>query len=128
MAETSPPARTGPLTVDLFLAPVEGKMGATARAACAKIRVLLPNAHESVEGADVGFGVAAGYKGLVFSLTPHAEHVMLGVWNGATLKDPTGLLEGKGSAHRHVKLQDPLDVQRPALERLLKEAVARRKK
>jgi hypothetical protein len=118
--------QTGPLAVDLYLAPLEGKVGATARAACAKLRALLPGAHESVEGGDVGFGVAPGYKGLVFSLTPAAEHVTLGVWNGALLKDPTGLLEGKGSVHRHVKLRDPLDLAKPALERLLKEAVARR--
>lgn len=121
------PTQTGPLAVDLFLAPLEGKLGATARAAAAKLRTLLPDAHETVEGTDVGFGVAAGYKGLVFSLTPTPEHVTLGIWNGALLRDPTGLLEGKGSVHRHVKLRDPLDVQRPALERLLKEAVARRR-
>lgn len=120
-------AQTGPLAVDLFLAPLEGQLGATARAACAKLRQLVPGAHETVDGGDVGFGVAPGYKGLVFSLTPSAEHVTLGVWNGASLADPTGLLEGRGSAHRHVKLRDPLDVSRPALERLLKLAVARRK-
>lgn len=118
--------QTGPLAVDLFLAPLEGPLGATARAACAKLRSLLPGAHETVEGGDVGFGVAPGYKGLVFSLTPTATHVTLGVWNGASLPDPTGLLEGKGSVHRHVKLQSKLDVDRPALERLLREAVKRR--
>ena len=121
-------AQTGPLAVDLFLAPLQGKAGATARAACAKLRQVVPNAHETVDGGDVGFGVAPGYRGLVFSLTPGAEHVTLGVWNGASLPDPTGLLEGKGSVHRHVKLHDPLDVARPALESLLRQAVARRRK
>ncbi|HUR26307.1 MAG TPA: DUF1801 domain-containing protein [Candidatus Thermoplasmatota archaeon] len=103
-------------------------MGALARAAATKIRAVLPDAQETCEGGDCGFGTAAGYKGLVFTLTPNPTHVTLGFANGATLNDPTGFLEGRGKGHRHVKIESEADLKRGALDRLLQEAVKRRKR
>ena len=124
---TSPTAtQTGPAAVDAFLATVPEPLGSLAKGAAAKIRAVLPNAHETCEGGDCGFGTAPGYKGLIFTLTPAADHVSLGFANGATLDDPTGFLEGKGKGHRHVKLQTESDLKRGALDRLLKLAVKRK--
>jgi hypothetical protein len=116
----------GPEAVDAFLATQPGPMGALARETAALLRSLLPGAVETCEGGDIGFGVAPGYKGLVFTLTPHADHVTLGVADGGSLKDPTGLLEGKGKMHRHVRLEAASDLKRGALDRLLREAVVRK--
>jgi hypothetical protein len=117
----------GPAAVDAFLATVPEPMGSLARAAAAKLRAALPGAHETCEGGDCGFGKSPGYKGLVFTLTPTPTHVTLGFANGATLDDPTGFLEGKGKGHRHVRLESEADLKRGALDRLLKQAVGRKR-
>jgi hypothetical protein len=119
---------TGPAAVDGFLASVPEPMGPVARHAAAKLRSILPKGHETCEGGDCGFGVAEGYKGLVFTLHPEADHVTLGIAGGASLSDPTGLLEGRGGTHRHVKLRTKADVDRASLDRLLKEAAKRKTK
>jgi len=123
MAETL----VGPAAVDAFLASIPAPMGPLARDAAALLRQVLPGAIESCENGDVGFGVAAGYKGLVFTLTPQADHVTIGIANGALLNDPVGLLEGKGARHRHVKVASKADLERAALRRLLDQAAKRKR-
>jgi hypothetical protein len=63
---------------------------------------LIPGAIESVDRENIGLGVGKGYKGLAFVITPRPGYVMLGIAGGASLNDPTGLLQGKGKVHRHV--------------------------
>jgi len=123
-----PETLVGPAAVDSFLATVPEPMGTLARQTAAKLRQLLPGAHETCEGGDCGFGVGTGYKGLVFTLHPEAEHVTLGIAGGASLDDPTGILEGRGGTHRHAKLRTKADLDRASLDRLLKLAVKRRGK
>jgi hypothetical protein len=118
--------KVGHDATDRFLAGVLGPMGDLARDAAALVRSVLPDAYETCEGGDCGFGTAPGYKGLVFTLTPQPDHITLGFANGAGLSDPTGLLEGRGKGHRHVRLDSLADLRRGALNKLLREAVARR--
>jgi hypothetical protein len=121
---------SGPAAVDAFLAEVPEPMGQLARDAAATLRALLPKAHESRAGGDVSFSVGPGYKDLVFTLTPQADHVILGFANGATLTDHTGLFEGRGrgAGARQVHLKAKGDLEKPALRRLMAEAVKRRKR
>ena len=98
-----------------------------ARAARALVLELLPGATETVDGGDAGYGYGAGYKGLAFVLTPTARGVRVGVYDGATLDDPAGLLTGRGARHRHLVLTVPDDLQRPELRDLLERAAARRR-
>lgn len=113
--------------VEAFLATVPEPMGALTKATVAKIRAVLPaKAQEAVQGSDVTFSVGTGFKSLIFTVTPHPAHVALGVADGALLKDMTGLLEGKGKANRHVRIESEADLKRGALDRLLQEAVKRR--
>lgn len=122
-----PATSTGSDAVNAFLSTRPDDIGRLAVEAVALLRKLMPNAVETCEGGDIGFGVGGGYKGLVFTLTPETTHVTLSIANAAGLTDHTGLLEGKGKLHRHVKLEKSSDVQRPALHRLLAEALKRRK-
>jgi hypothetical protein len=46
-------------------------------------------------------------------------HVNVGFFQGASLRDPAGLLEGSGKCMRHVKLKPGLAVDAPALEALI---------
>ena len=45
-------------------------------------------------------------KGLVCYLAAAKGHISLGFFNGASLADPEGILEGKGKKLRHIKVED----------------------
>jgi hypothetical protein len=93
---------------------------------CALILEMYPDAVVTVDGGDIGFGSTAGYKGLVFTVAPQARHVTLGIAGGASMPDPAGLMEGVGKVHRHVKVRQAADVDRPELRELMLAALARR--
>jgi hypothetical protein len=115
--------------VDAFLAAVPDPVGALAKATVAKVRAVLPaKAQEAVQGGDITFSLGTGFKALVFTVTPQATLVTLGIADGALLRDMTGLLEGKGRGNRHVRIEGESDLKRGALDRLLQEAVQRRKR
>jgi hypothetical protein len=54
----------------------------------------------------------------------HAEddHVQLGFYNGSSLKDPRGLLEGKGKYVRFVKIRTTADIDGAAMSELIAQA------
>ena len=54
--------------------------------------------------------------------------VHFGFVMGSSLKDPRGLLEGKASSVRHIKVRAPADIDRPAFAALLKQAVRLRRR
>ena len=111
--------------VEQLLAAREATVAGLARRLIALIEELYPDAVISVDGGDIGFGSGTGYKGLVFVVSPHAKHVTLGLAGGAGLPDPTGLMEGSGRVHRHVKIRNDADLDRPALRDLMTAAVDR---
>lgn len=53
--------------------------------------------------------------------------VHFGFVMGSSLKDPRGLLEGKGSSVRHIKVRVPANIDRPAFAALLKQAMRLRR-
>ncbi|MDX1419960.1 MAG: DUF1801 domain-containing protein [Rubricoccaceae bacterium] len=58
---------------------------------------------------------------------PHAGHVNLGFYHGASLDDPDGLLKGTGKALRHVRVRTVEEAERPAVRRLIEAALAERR-
>jgi len=54
------------------------------------------------------------------------SHVNLGFYHGASLRDPTGLLEGTGKSLRHVKIREAAGVRNAGVVALLREAIADR--
>ena len=112
---------------DELVADRPAAVAAVARATRALLLELLPDATETVDGGDAGYGYGGGYAGLVFVLTPTSRGVTLGVYDGATLDDPAGLLRGRGARHRHLALVTPDDLLRPDLRDLLARAAARRR-
>ncbi len=54
----------------------------------------------------------------------HAEpdHLQLGFYRGSLLEDPQGLLEGKGTFVRHVKVHHEADVKQAGLRELIFQA------
>jgi hypothetical protein len=107
-----------------WLAGTDPGVAALARRTCALVTDLLPGAIVTVDPDLVGFGTAPGYKGLYFTVAAYRSHVTLGIARGASLPDPAQLMEGKGKVHRHVKIREPGDLERPELRTLLESALA----
>jgi hypothetical protein len=55
-------------------------------------------------------------------------YVNLGFYHGASLTDPSGLLEGTGKNLRHVKVRDVASAKSPAIKALVREAIADRRR
>ena len=51
------------------------------------------------------------------------KYVTLGLWQGALLPNPEGLIEGTGKRMRHVKLRSLEDLEAAALRRIIRQAV-----
>lgn len=49
----------------------------------------------------------------------YSRHAAIGFFEGASLPDPEGLLEGQGKRMRHVKLRSPADLDRRGLLELI---------
>jgi hypothetical protein len=78
------------------------------------VRELLYDRHPTACVADVAFAYVNVFK----------AHVNVGIFHGAELEDPLGLLEGTGKYMRHVKLRPDGEVDAMALMELVKYAYA----
>ena len=88
---------------------------------------VFPDAIETAEGKEIGYGFDRGYKGLVFALSLKKGGLNIGVAEGASLEDPDNLLRGTGKRHRHVPVVNTSDLSNPALRRLLERALESRR-
>jgi hypothetical protein len=101
----------------------------TAEAVRALIRRLDPDVVEVAwpQQGTVGWGIGPRKMSEHYAyLAVHPKHVNLGFYRGASLPDPTGLLEGTGQQMRHIKLHAPTELQRPEITDLLRAARAER--
>jgi hypothetical protein len=112
--------------VEAFLASYPTDVRELANAARKTLAAALPGAYESVDTAAklLGYSYGPGYKGLVCTLIMSKTGVKIGIFRGAELPDPDGLLQGAGKVHRHVQLRRVEDLDRPELKRLLAAALA----
>ncbi len=74
------------------------------------------------------YGASEKSKDMVFTINPIKSYVQRYFIRGTELSDPDGLLEGTGKKLRHVNIRTAADLKRPALLRLMKQAVAHGKK
>jgi hypothetical protein len=92
------------------------------------LRKRLPTAHELVYEYN-GFFVISyspnehGYEG-VFAIRASANGVKLYFNRGKELPDPEKLLQGSGKQARSIHLEGPSTLARPAVARLIEEAIA----
>lgn len=86
----------------------------------------IPSAVCAWDGKNLGYGTAPGYKGLVFVLSPQRRWINLGITNAAGMNDPSGLLEGAGKRHRHVKVRTVDEAQSENLALLVRSVTAAR--
>lgn len=76
----------------------------------------------------IGYGFSAKYTDMICVIMPTKVGVTLGIGWAMELPDPEKLLEGTGKVHRHVKLKQKSDLERPALKALVEARVANWKK
>jgi hypothetical protein len=82
------------------------------------VKATAPALTETVKWGN-GCWVGAGPVAYVYSAP---DLVQFGFFNGASLKDPKGLLEGKGEYVRHIKVRKPSDIDETAFRALLRQA------
>ena len=111
-----------------FIAKYPPEIAALAQAALTKMRARLPGAIELVydnyNALAIAFGPTERVSDVVFSITLYPRWVSLFFRRGTTLPDPQQLLKGSGSTIRHIVLDDARTLDRPAVRRLMAEALA----
>lgn len=110
-----------------LLAGLPKQVQADLQAARRALRSRLAGAHELAYdyGTHVVLSYGATDKGYqaVIALSARESGLSLTFQQGASLPDPSGLLEGRGPS-RHLPLSRPADLRRGAVEALLRHAVA----
>src|SRR5215475_12949723 len=114
--------------LDQFLEGFDPAAAQLAKTARGLILDVFPDAIETAEGKEIGYGFDRGYKGLVFAISLKKNGINLGVAGGATLDDPAHLLSGSGKVHRHVEILEPSALKNTALLDLMRRALAERRK
>jgi hypothetical protein len=83
------------------------------------VKRVQPKLKESVKW---GNGCWIGSNGPVAYVYSATGYVQFGFFNGSSLKDPRGLLEGEGKFVRHTKVRDASEIDERAFAALLKQA------
>jgi Domain of unknown function (DU1801) len=112
-----------------FLAKYTPDIAKTAKAALARMRRRLPGAFELVYDNTytlaIGFASTERTSSAVFSIAVFPRWVSLFfLQTGAHLHDPHGLLKGSGNQVRHIRLASAADLDTPAVQALMAEALA----
>jgi hypothetical protein len=109
---------------DQYLADQSPRNREVIRALRKFVKHLAPELQESVKW---GNGCWVQGKVPVAYVYSAPEYVQFGFFGGAALKDPKGLLEGKGRFVRHIKVRKRSEIDESAFEPLLRQAVKQRR-
>jgi hypothetical protein len=123
MATKSPPVQ-----LDAFIARYSPEIAAQTRAMLKTLRARLPGAVEMVYdnyyALVIGFCPVEQAAEVILSLAVYPNHISLCFFAGDRLPDPQKLLKGSGKIARHIRLEGPETLDRPAVKALIKDAVA----
>jgi hypothetical protein len=106
-------------TFDLYLADQPPKHRSIIKALRAFVRRTAPDLEEAVKW---GNGCWVKGKAPIAYVYSDKDHVQFGFIRGAALKDPLGLLQGKGQYVRHVKVRKVVDIDRKTFGAWLRQA------
>jgi len=106
-------------TFDEYLADQAPKNQSIIRALRKFVKREAPQLEESVKW---GNGCWLKGKAPVSYVYSEAACVQFGFFKGSSLKDPKGLLQGKGAYVRHIKVFKPADIDEGAFRALLRQA------
>ena len=106
-------------TFDEYLEAQSPKNQEIIRALRKFVRRIEPKLSEAVKW---GNGCWIGSKGPVAYVHSDTQYVQFGFFNGRSLKDPKGLLQGDGQYVRHIKVRRASAIDTPAFAALLRQA------
>jgi hypothetical protein len=99
------------------------------KAVLAKLRSRFPGAVEMVydkkRGMVVGFCPDERPSNVINSIGVYSKWINLYFFEGDTLPDPEGLLQGSGHTVRHIRIDAAADLDKPAVKALMAEALKR---
>ena len=120
----APTLTSAQLTAIIDARPPE--MAKLTKAVLAKVRERLPGAVEMVydkkNALVVGFCSAERVSNVINSIAVYSKWINLYFFEGDTLPDPEGLLQGTGSMVRSIRVTDAAELDRPAVKALMAEA------
>lgn len=94
-----------------------------------RLRQRLPGAIEMVydnyNALVIGYSPTERVSDAVFSIAIYPRWVNLFFLNGVGLPDPENLLQGEGNVVRHIRLDDPALLDKPAIKTLMKHGLKR---
>jgi hypothetical protein len=112
--------------LDRIIAKQRPEMAKLVKAVLAKLRPRFPGAIELVydkkRGMVLGFCPDERASNVINSIGVYSKWINLYFFEGNTLPDPDGLLQGEGSIVRHIRLTSADDLDRPAVKALMAEA------
>ena len=80
------------------------------------------NIYDAYSAVAIGYGTSERMSDGIFHIAVYSNHVNLGFNDGASLDDPKGILEGKGSRIRHITIKSADDLRRPELRSYIRRA------
>ena len=114
-----------------FIAKFDPAKAKLIRACRSAMRKRLPSANELVYDNYnffvIGYSASERPSDCVASLAAAANGVGLSFYYGATLPDPDGILLGSGTQNRFVRLPSAATLAEPAVEKLIRAALAQAK-
>jgi len=115
--------------LDAFLDKYTPAIATLARACLAKMRARLPGAvqlvYDNYNALAIGFGPSERASEAVFSIALYPRWVTLFFLQGAGLPDPRRILKGSGKVVRHIVLASAADLDQPAIQDLMAQALER---
>jgi hypothetical protein len=112
-----------------FLGRFVPEVAAVAEAALTRMRARLPGTIEMVydnyNALAIGFSPTDRTSDALFSIAVYPRVVRLFFLSGASLDDPSGVLEGKGKQVRSVQLLSAGIIDSPAVSELMDQAISR---
>jgi hypothetical protein len=117
--------------VDTFIAKFDPAMAKLIRAIRSALRKRFPTAIELVYDNYnffvIGYSPTERPTDYIVSLAANAKGVGLSFNHGATLPDPTKILQGAGKQNRFIRLPNAVVLRKPEVEALLRAALAQAK-
>jgi hypothetical protein len=105
------------------------EMAKLTKAVLAKLRPRFPGAVELVydkkRGLVIGFCPDERASNVINSIGVYSKWINLYFFEGDTLPDPDGLLQGSGHTVRNIRITSAADLDRPAVKALMAEALKR---
>lgn len=123
------PRYGGQAELDQIIAKQSPEMATLTRAVLAKLRPRFPGAVEMVydkkRGMVVGFCPDDRASNVINSIGVYSKWINLYFFEGDSLPDPEGLLQGTGTIVRNIRINSAVDLDKPGVKALMAEALER---